>query len=113
MIDGNNAKQQTERRENNVRKRKKSIRDCYQRNCPDMALSGLFVGMTRFYDIVKGWERDVLAEQIANAFDNMVGTESDALIGPNGELLQIDTGIIPFEEFTDLIFNSMKNQFSK
>lgn len=78
-----------------------------------MALSNLFAGMFRFYEIVKGWEREVLADQICVALDGMVGTESDALIGPNGELLKFDTGIVPIEGLTDLILNSMKNKFAE
>lgn len=78
-----------------------------------MALSNLFGGLFRFYTIVKDWSRELLAENICEALDNMVGTESDALIGPDGQLLKFDTGIIPIEGLTDLILNSLKNQFSE
>lgn len=73
-----------------------------------MSISNLAVGMLRFFDVVKGWDKPIIAEQLRLALDGMIGTEPDALIGPNeGALLKFDLGPIDVEKLTDLIFESV------
>lgn len=50
--------------------------------------------------------RDQWVGEIRAALDNMIGTEPDALIGPYGSLLKFDSGVIDFEDLTDLILKS-------
>jgi len=42
------------------------------------------------------------------ALDNMIGTEEDALIGPNGSLLKIDLPLVDDEAATDMLMGAIE-----
>ena len=73
-----------------------------------LALVPLITGLNQFVNIVKGWEREVLIREVKTALDNIVGDETDALIGPSGQLVVLEVPYVGLEPLSDLVFSAIE-----
>ena len=72
-----------------------------------MALVPLLLTIQKISGEIKGFSKAEFVPKVREALDNLIGSEPDALIGPNGQIV-IDIKYVDEEKLSDLIIEAIE-----